>query len=280
MNRTSGHIRRRDQPSAPVIHEHSDNMIALLLCGLLAGAYAAPQFEFSFGPPQSRSPFFSNYHTRSHVYADDTLFDTGRFWSDLSKELKELDDMLADFSRQFPTSVSQEGIEGNEYKIIISLPEFEEKDIVVKAREGLIMIQANHKYTGGSERNYLDVRNLPDTVNVTGNWVFEKGVLKITFPLKDGAVVKKDVVPSEVIPVTTEVQYDTTAQPYFAGSREEIDTSSNSAGVQDADIGVGRGDLDKEVALKTNEIPDQNTVEATTYAVDLKDEIEFVPVRY
>lgn len=276
MNLTSGHIRRRGQPRAPVIHEHSDNMIALLLCGLLAGAYAAPQFEFSFGPPESRSPFISNYHMRSHPYINENVFDTGRFWSDLSKELRELDDMLADFSRRFPTSVSQEGVEGTEYKIIISLPDFEEKDIVVKAREGLLMIQGNHKYGEGSEKNYLDVRTLPDTVNVTGNWVFEKGVLKITFPLKDGVEVK----PADVIPTTTEQQYDTTAQPYFEGSREEIETNVNTEGVQDVDVGLGRGDLNKENELKTNEIPDRHTVEATTYAVDLKDEVEFVPVRY
>ncbi|KAJ8735998.1 hypothetical protein PYW08_006654 [Mythimna loreyi] len=241
-------------------------MIALLLCGLLAGACAAPQFEFSFGAPAPRDSLF-NYHTRLHPYSDDNVFDTGRFWSDLSKELKELDDMLADFTRRFPSSVSQENIEGNEYKIIIALPDFDEKDIVVKAREGLLMIQANHKYTEGSERNYLDVRTLPDTVNVTGNWIFEHGILKITFPLKDGAVVT----------TTTEVaqpEVDTTVRPYFEGSREEIETNVND--VQDADVGAGRGDLDKENDVRTNEIADSNTVEATTYAVDLKDENEIV----
>ncbi|KAJ8735902.1 hypothetical protein PYW07_007522 [Mythimna separata] len=249
-------------------------MIALLLCGIIAGACAAPQFEFSFGPPRHR-PYFSNFDTRLQPYADDNVFDTGRFWSDLSKELKELDDMLADFSRRFPTSVSQEGVEGTEYKVTISLPDFEEKDIVVKAREGLLMIQANHKYSEGSERNYLDVRTLPDTVNVTGNWIFEHGVLKITFPLKDGVVVKT----TEVAAVTEQQpELDTTVRPYFEGSREEIETNVND--VQDADVGLGRGDLDKDNEVRTNEIADSNTVEATTYAVDLKDEIEFVPVRY
>lgn len=205
------------------------------------------------------------------------MFDTGRFWADLSKELRELDDMLADFSHRFPASASsQEGVDGNEYKITVSLPEFEEKDIVVKARDGLLMIQANHKYSLGSERNYLDVRTLPDTVNVTGNWIFEKGVLKITFPLKK--VEKASETPEVTEEVLTE-QLGTTIRPVFEGSREEMDTNINEH-VQDADIGVGRGDLDKESELKTNEIPDRNTVEATTYAVDLKDEVEFVPVRY
>lgn len=246
-------------------------MIALILCGLIAGACAAPQYEWDL---DSSRPLFSNYHMRHNSYVNDNLFDTGRFWSDLSKEMKELDEMLADLSRRFPTSVSQEGIEGNEYKITISLPDYDEKDIVVKARKGMLMIQANHKYGEGSEKTYLDVRTLPDSVNVTGNWIFQQGVLKITFPLNNGAVVTPT---TEVIP-TTEEQYDTTSRPHFAGSREEIETNVND--VQDADVGLGRGDSDKENEVKTNEIPDGNTIEATTYAVDLKDEVEFVPVRY
>nr|XP_021194604.2 uncharacterized protein LOC110379316 [Helicoverpa armigera] len=247
-------------------------MIALLLCALVAGVAAAPQFDFN---DMFEERPFSNYHLRTHPYVDENVFDTTRFWSDLSKELRELDTMLADFSRRFPSSVttSQGGIVGNEYKITINLSGFEEKDIVVKARDGLVMIQANHKYAEGSERNYLDVRTLPDCVNVTGNWVFERETLKITFPLKEGSVV-----PTE--PPTTEQRgFETTVGPRFAGSREEIETNVNE-GVQDVDVGLGRGDQDKEIDLRTNEVPDTNAVEATTYAVDLKDEVEFVPVRY
>uniref|UniRef100_A0A2A4K8A8 SHSP domain-containing protein n=1 Tax=Heliothis virescens TaxID=7102 RepID=A0A2A4K8A8_HELVI len=252
-------------------------MIALLLCALVAGAAAAPQFDFDDMFEQRPRPYFSNYHLRSHPYVNENVFDTGRFWSDLSKELRDLDTMLADFSRRFPASVttSQGGIVGNEYKITIGLSGFEEKDIVVKARDGLVMIQANHKFGEGSERNYLDVRTLPDSVNVTGNWVFEGETLKITFPLKEGTIV-----PTE--PTTTEQRgFETTVGPSFAGSREEIETNVNEGvQVQDVDVGIGRGDQDKEQDLKTNEIPDRNAVEATTYAVDLKDEVEFVPVRY
>ncbi|XP_026739108.1 uncharacterized protein LOC113501975 [Trichoplusia ni] len=242
-------------------------MIALLLFGLIAGACAAPQFDFG-----DRSSFSQGLHFHLRPYTDDSIFNTQRFWSDLSNELKELDDMLAALSRRFPNPVAQEGIEGNEYKIIISLPDFEEKDIVVKAREGLLAIQASHKYEAGSERNYLDVRTLPTSVNVAGNWIFENGILRITFPLKEGAVTP------ETAQTSTE-QVATTQQPIFEGSREEIETNIKETD-QDADVGLGRGDNDKENELKTNEIPDANKVEATTYAVDLKDEVEFVPVRY
>ncbi|CAH0592760.1 unnamed protein product [Chrysodeixis includens] len=243
-------------------------MIALLLFGLIAGACAAPQFDFA----EPRSPFSQGLHFHLRPYTDDSLFNTQRFWADLSNELKELDDMLAALSRRFPNTVAQEGIVGKEYKIIISLPEFEEKDIVVKAREGLLAIQASHKYEGGSERNYLDVRTLPTSVNVAGTWIFEDGILRISFPLKDGAVTPKTV-------QTSTEQLATTQQPNFEGSREEIETNIKETD-QDADVGLSRGDTEKEVELKTNEIPDRSRVEATTYAVDLKDEVEFVPVRY
>ncbi|KAJ8730260.1 hypothetical protein PYW07_017298 [Mythimna separata] len=170
-------------------------MIALLLCGIIAGACAAPQFnEFPFKTPQRRPSFFN--------------FDN--FMSGF----------MSDFSRGFPTIVPQEGVEGTEYKITISLPDFEEQDIVVKARERLLMIEANHK----DLNIYMYNTTLPDTVNLNGNWNFEHGVLKITFPLKDGV---KD---GEVAAVTEqEPELDTTVRPYFEESLEEIETNITPA---------------------------------------------------
>ncbi|CAH0695553.1 unnamed protein product [Spodoptera exigua] len=241
-------------------------MIAFVLCALVAAAAAAPHIDYP------RREFMPHLHIQARPYLNGDIFDTSKFWADMSRELRDFDDMMNDFVRRFPTSTSQEGFEGNEYKITIPLSDFEEKDIVVKAREGLLMVQAIHIYAEGMSKNYLDVRTLPDTVNVAGNWVFDKGVLKITFPLKSGAVTPAPV------PTTTQSSFET-ERPTFGGSREEIESNVN-VGVQDADVGLGRGDQDKVTELKTNEIPQGNTVEATTYAVDLKDEVEFVPVKY
>ncbi|KAJ8735870.1 hypothetical protein PYW07_007490 [Mythimna separata] len=98
-------------------------MIALLLCGIIAGACAAPQFN--------------------------------------------------DF----------QGVEGTEYKVTVPLYDFKPKDVVVKAREGLVKIQVTDK----NQNTISTIKTLPDTVNLHGsNWIIEHGVLKITFPLKDG----------------------------------------------------------------------------------------------
>nr|QNN88709.1 heat shock protein [Spodoptera frugiperda] len=237
-------------------------MIGLVLCALVAAAAAAPHFDYP------RREFLPQLHRQARPYISDDIFDTSRFWADMSREMKEFEDMMNEFTRNFPTSTSQEGFEGNEYKITIPLTDFEEKDIVVKAREGLLMVQAIHKY-----KSYLDIRTLPDNVNVAGNWVFDKGVLRITFPVKSGSNSPAPV------PTSTQTPSFETEQPTFGGSREEIETNSN-VGVLDADVGLGRGDQDKATELKTNEIPQGNTVEATTYAVDLKDEVEFVPIKY
>ncbi|KAJ8732499.1 hypothetical protein PYW07_015098 [Mythimna separata] len=160
-------------------------MIALLLlCGIIAGACAAPHFnEFPFKTPQRR-PDFSNFDSS--------------------------------------TSESQEGVEGTEYKITVPLYDFKPKDIVVKALEGLVKIQVTDK----NQNTISTIETLPDTVNLHGtNWIIEHGVLKITFPLKDGVVVK-----------TTDVAAVTEQQPELGGSREEIETNVND--VQDADVGL------------------------------------------
>ncbi|KAJ8731473.1 hypothetical protein PYW07_004637 [Mythimna separata] len=136
-------------------------MIALLLCGIIAGACAAPHFN--------------------------------------------------DF----------QGVEGTEYKINFPVYDFPVKDIVVNASEGLVEIEVNDK----NNNRIVTSKILPDNVNLNGNWILEHGVLKITFPLKDGVVVK-----------TTDVAAVTEQQPELGGSREEIETNSND--VQDADVGL------------------------------------------
>ncbi|KAG6441922.1 uncharacterized protein LOC115448696 [Manduca sexta] len=255
----------------------------LVFVSLLAAAAAAPQYfhqsihhgsdyfphHSSNYPHYPNRGYFPEYQSRSPFdsFFEDNIFDTRRFWSDLSTELRELDNVLADFYRRFPSSVSREGIEGHDYKITIPLNGFDEKDIIVKARQGLLMVQAVHKIEETVVKSYLDVRNLPDSVNVTGSWVYDKGVLKITFPLKDDAVVDENKGDASEAPTTE------------APSREAIEPSEDNT--EDADVGLNRGDdvvaSEQEHMLQTNEVPN-NTVEATTYAVDVKGDVEFVPI--
>ncbi|KAJ0182232.1 hypothetical protein K1T71_001601 [Dendrolimus kikuchii] len=239
-------------------------MTPLLFVGLFVAASAAPQF-FNRNPPFP-------HHRHLSPYFQDDIFNTENFWSGLSRELQQLDNMLAEFHNRFPTTITREGIQGNEYKITIPLSGFDEKDIVVKAREGLLMVQAVHKDEVGNENNYLNIRNLPNYVNVTGRWTYENGVLKVVFPVKAGSEHSVEETTNDTTPVAI------TTEGYTEQSREELE-SSREANTVNADVGLERGDQERDRHLLTNEIP-RNSVEATTYAVDLKDEVEFVPVRY
>ncbi|KAM3967540.1 uncharacterized protein ACR2FA_010614 [Aphomia sociella] len=236
-------------------------MYTIVILSVLAVATAAPHYYhhhhgFPPGPPPSHYGHYPGY--------GENLFDTRSFWAELETEMRQLDEMLKDFYTKFPSSVSSEGVDGDQYKIVIPLSGYEEQEIAVKAREGVLMVQAVQKSDGGSQRSYLDVRTLPDCIELSGTWTYDKKVLTIAFPLKEGAI-------STDNPVT---QSPTTA--VVEQSREEIGHDNDD--VQDADIGA-RGDKDTEIL--TNEIPDrQNSVEATTYSVDLKNEVEFVPIRY
>lgn len=255
-------------------------MFAVLLVSLVAACAAAPSprfghhhhhgehAPFSSGPsfqPAQLDPGFAPPQRNYDPFGDD-VFDTRQFWAEMANELRQLDEMLAQFSANFPSVTSSQGVDGKQYKITIPLAGFDEKDIVVKAREGLLMVQAVHKLEGDAtgERSYLDIKTLPSRVNVTGSWTYEDNVLKIVFPLKPeaetGEVFGTDVTEA---PVTE------------AHSREEMSPTGSAEG----DVDVGTHDIDLNRELFTNEIP-RNSVEATTYAVDLKDEVEFVPVRY
>ncbi|CAH2050927.1 unnamed protein product, partial [Iphiclides podalirius] len=238
-------------------------MLAIVLFGLVAGAYAAPQFFHR----HHHGPFPRDDDLAGYPYFQDEIFDARRFWAELSREMAMFDQMMNDFTKHFPSSVSSEGVdpETNQYKVTIPLSGFEEKDVVVKAREGVLMVQAVSKPEGGMARNYLDVRTLPDYVNVNGSWTLSGGVLKVVFPLLQRGE-----------ETTTEISTQL-PEELKPESREEVD---NRGGDVDADVGVISGDTAKETELMTNEIPDREPVEATTYAVDLKDEVEFVPVRY
>lgn len=230
-------------------------MLAILL-GCLAAAAAAPHYPH--GPP----PYAPEHHQHFGQYDpfEEDVFDTRQFWAQMANEMRQIDEMLSRFSQSFPTMVSQAGIEGKEYKIIITLNGFEEKDIVVKAKEGFLMVQAIHKLPEGGETMYLDAKTIPNCVNVTGTWTFEQGVLKIVFPLKN------DGEGSEAVTQVAVTEVVVTEQP-TTREREEMESKSTEE--------VLTGELDE---MLTNEIP-QNRVEATTYSVDLKDEVEFVPVR-
>ncbi|KAJ8705276.1 hypothetical protein PYW07_011103 [Mythimna separata] len=149
-------------------------MIALLLCGIIAGACAAPHFnEFPSKTPQRRPDF------------EDELSKFENFDSFMSGS------DMTDFTTRFPTTWDAlEGVEGTEYKINFPLYDFPVKDIVVKAHEGLVKIKVNDNNNNRIETTKI----LPDNVNLNGgNWILEprelssrRHVLKITFPLKDG----------------------------------------------------------------------------------------------
>lgn len=105
--------------------------------------------------------------------------------TDFDKRVKDLDNKLTEFQQHYHSSVSEEGIVGNEYIITIPLSGFERKDIIVKAHEGYVNIQANHKNSDGNENIYSNFRTLPAMVKLDGKWTYEGGVLKITFPLNE-----------------------------------------------------------------------------------------------
>lgn len=238
-------------------------MIAILLVGILACASAAPRWGERYS---DLSPFDGSLDR----YINQEIFDTNRFFDemtrDLNREMAQLETMLRDFGKHFPSVASTEGVEGNDYKIAIPLTGFDEKDIVVKARKGMLMIQAVHTDGNNNHNNYLDVRTLPVCVGEQGSWSYENNVLRITLPIARNDDEGAKELPS--VPATPEPDR----------SREETESPLGKDDDLNMDIDlVGRGDQGKEKEIKTNEIP---SVEATTYAVDVKGDYEFVPVKY
>ncbi|XP_050669814.1 uncharacterized protein LOC126968745 [Leptidea sinapis] len=220
-------------------------MLLIIVLGILASVSAAPRGH--------------GYHDYNEFgmnnYFRDDMFDTKRFWEEVRREIFQ--DIMEGFTKHFPTVTSNEGIIGNEYKIKMSLNGFLEKDVAVKARKGLVMVQAVQNIAMGVQSSFLVIKSLPDYVNENGIWILDNGILDITFPLNNG----------------TEIS---TSAPNF--SREEIE-NTNVINEENADVGAERGDRD-EAEITHNEMPRESKVEATTYAVDLNDEVEFVPVRY
>lgn len=230
-------------------------MIAIFLA-LVTLASAAPHYDFR--------PHYHHHRNADYGLSED-LFDVNKLWKELESELRQMDEAIKELTKQFPITTSfNEEIVGDEYKLTIGLTGFEEKDITVKAKEGVLMIQAVHDSPDGNQRSYIDLRTLPSNINVAGAWTYQNEVLKIEFPL----LKKPDEEGTTVAPIDNE-----TSAPI--GSREVMEENGNEN--IDADVGL-RGDKDRE-QIETNEIS-SNGFEATTYAVDLKDEVEFVPMKY
>jgi HSP20 family molecular chaperone IbpA len=262
---THGSYKLNEPPHAPQSGtKHSRKMIALYIVGFLAVASAAPRYH------SRHSPFYHDPGFSSARYGDfemhpsfgEEIFDTRRFWSDLESQLRQMDEMIANFHHHFPNTESTAGVDGKTYKVTIPLSGFDEKNIIVKAREGVLMVQAIHKIDEGSARSFLNVHNLPANVDIAGVWTFENELLTVVFPLKG---VTTTEAPVTTVPVTKAPE-----------SREEMSKNDDNDN-QDADVGAKDVDS-KENAINSNEI--FHGVEATTYAVDLKNEVEFVPVRY
>ncbi|CAH2102040.1 unnamed protein product [Euphydryas editha] len=236
-------------------------MIAIVLLVIVACASAAPHYH-----PHHHEHFHNDDDFSLGKFMSGPLFDTRRFWEEMTNEMMGLSAMINELQQRFPTDLSDEKIEGNEYKITIYISGFEDKEIVVKARKGLLIVEALHKVDGETERSYLGLRTLPDAVNVNGSWTYEKGLLKIVFPLER----KSEDEPA----VTQKAQ-----EPEH--SHEVVETNEKGTDIQDADVGIVRGDANKESSINTNEITEEKqSVEATTYAVDLKGEVELVPIKY
>ncbi|XP_063548294.1 uncharacterized protein LOC134755680 [Cydia strobilella] len=244
-------------------------MYALVCLSLLACALAAPQYYFRPPPPPPPPPHHHHHHHEHYHGSDlddfmtDDVFDTGRFFKDFNREMEQLEKAIEELVKHFPSQATS-GLQGNQYKININLNGFDEKEISVKAREGLVMVQAVHKTEEGAERSYLDVRTLPSFVKTeSGSWTYVEDLLKIVFDVKEGAGTTEDAGTTNAVEVTQ------------APDREEMESHENDNTDQDADVGA-RGDTE----LITNEIPKgEETVEATTYAVAINNEVEFVPVR-
>lgn len=223
---------------APVLFlAQLETMRLLVILCVVAAAAAAPRW------PGGDYGALGDYVSPGH------LFDTSRFWADLEATLMQ--QLLQDLSTHFPSDVSSEGVDGDSYKIVVPLEGFEERDIVVKARRGALMIQAVRGAAGGST-SYLNARTLPAGVDPAGRWGFRDGVLTLSFPL------------------TSPEPASTAAAPR---SREELDSS------EEAEEQPGqRGETaDMVGSLHTTASP--NHVEDSTYSVDLKGDVEFVPVQ-
>ncbi|XP_045459912.1 uncharacterized protein LOC123670459 [Melitaea cinxia] len=248
-------------------------MITIAFLAVVACASAAPHFRHHYSHrPFYQEPFYQepfSYDSESSLerFMDSQMFDTRGFWEELSREMMGLNAMIEDLYKRFPTNLSEEKVEGNKYKINIALSGFVENEIVVKAKKGLLIIQAVHEAEHEPGKSYLDVRTLPDVVDVNGSWTYENGLLKIVFPLEHK---------SEVEPAVTEVPV--TQAPEH--SRESVEFDMKTSGIQDADVGATKRVTAEDNSISTNEIPQVQTVEATTYAVDLKGEVELVPVVY
>ncbi|XP_049883277.1 uncharacterized protein LOC126378853 [Pectinophora gossypiella] len=223
------------------------------------------------GPMRSQFDPFADHGNSDENHFGSEIFDTRRFWNEMTAELHRLDEMMNEFYKNFPVTSSESGVKGNEYIVTVNLIGYDEEDIKVKAKEGVLMIQAVHQTNDGSQSSYLDLKTLPSYVNVNGSWTYDAGVLRIVFPLNS----QPDGAATETAPVTDASNIDVRGEEH---SREEMDNSHHGDAEQDADVGLETSNRDNEIL--TNVIARENTVEATTYAVDLKNEVEFVPVKY
>ncbi|CAH2102033.1 unnamed protein product [Euphydryas editha] len=250
-------------------------MIAFVLLAIVACASAAPHFHHyrSHQPyyqgPYHHGPYNYDNNLSLERFMDSQVFDTRAFWEELTREMMGLEAMIADLYKHFPNSLSEEKVEGNEYKINIPLSGFDEKEIAVKAKKGLLIVQAVRQVSDEPARSFLGVRTLPDDVNVNGSWTYTNGLLRIVFPLERKSVGE---------PTVTEIPV--TQAPESVHSPEVFEIDNRPSDSQDADVGIASVDTDKENTISTNEIQQGQTVEATTYAVDLKGDVELVPIKY
>ncbi|CAH2102041.1 unnamed protein product [Euphydryas editha] len=244
-------------------------MTAIVLFALLACASAAPHFydhhQFHnhhsyYRHGYNHQPYY--HHQRNHkpyyyrpdhhyedmspgTFMDSYVFHMKKIWEELQRGMME----------GLPKTLFEEKIEENNYKITIYLPGFEQNEIAVTAKKGLLTIQAIHKVECGLEKNYLDVRILPEFVDVNGTWTFEDCLLTIVFPL---------VGKSNDEPVTTEVSV--TQEPEH--NTEVVDTDQKGSGEQDTDDGIIRGDQGENNTVSPDGIsPRKETVETTTYPI-------------
>lgn len=236
----------------------------LCLFLLVAAATAAPRY-YTSDDYRLHHPHHGS-HRADLFNFDAPIFDTRSFWSQLTEEMRSIETMMEDFYKHFPSLISSEGIENGVYKIQVPLAGFEDEEISVTVKNSVLMIQAVHKSDGEVQKQYLDFRTVPAQIDESsGKYSYDKKVLVVTFNVsergEDRRVLPKVDVNTEFVTEAPKVE-----------DREEMEPHDNTINT-DEDV-----ETYKDIHLLTNEIPRKET-EATTYPVNLKEDVEFYPIQ-
>ncbi|XP_045501132.1 uncharacterized protein LOC123698521 [Colias croceus] len=80
--------------------------------------------------------------------------------------------------------------EASEYKLTITLIDYKEEDIEIRATKELLLIKLHSKHANGTDCNIEQYKVLPPYLHVNGTWTYENNILTITFPIDKEALDK------------------------------------------------------------------------------------------